>query len=65
MAKGSKVFWGGGIKYSRTSQVVQGLRICLAVQGDLNSIPGQGTKIPHALEQLSPNATTTEPVDHN
>ena len=28
--------------------------------GDTGSIPGQGTKIPHATWQLSPRATTTE-----
>ena len=28
--------------------------------GDLGSIPGRGTKIPHASGQLSPSATTTE-----
>ena len=28
--------------------------------GDEASIPGQGTKIPHAAGQLSPCATTTE-----
>ena len=28
--------------------------------GDAGSIPGQGTKIPHAAGQLSPRATTTE-----
>ena len=28
--------------------------------GDAGSIPGQGTKIPHATGQLSPSATTTE-----
>ena len=33
--------------------------------GDMGSTPGQGTKIRHALEQLSPHATTTEPVYHN
>ena len=27
--------------------------------GDMGSIPGQGTKIPHAAGQLSPRATTT------
>ena len=31
---------------------------CNAV--DVGSIPGQGTKIPHAVEQLSPCTTTTE-----
>ena len=31
-------------------------------EGDVGSIPGQGTKIPHALEQLSLCATTTEPT---
>ena len=30
--------------------------------GDAGSIPGQGTKIPHAKEQLSPRAPTTESV---
>ena len=30
--------------------------------GDVGSIPGQGTKIPHASGQLSPRATTREPV---
>ena len=30
--------------------------------GDVGSIPGQGTKIPHAVEKLSPCAATTEPV---
>ena len=28
--------------------------------GDVGSIPGEGTKIPHAAGQLSPRATTTE-----
>ena len=28
--------------------------------GDVSSIPGQGTKIPHAAGQLSPRATTSE-----
>ena len=28
--------------------------------GDAGSIPGRGTKIPHATGQLSPRATTTE-----
>ena len=29
--------------------------------GDVGSIPGQGTKIPHAVEQLSLRASGTEP----
>ena len=33
--------------------------------GDTGSIPGLGTKIPHAVGQLSPCTTTTEPVRHN
>ena len=33
--------------------------------GDAGSIPGQGTKIPHAAGQPSPRATTTEPTRHN
>ena len=32
---------------------------------DTGSIPGQGTKIPHAAGQLSLHATTTEPACHN
>ena len=28
--------------------------------GDAGSVPGQGTKIPHAMGQLSPHAATTE-----
>ena len=30
--------------------------------GDAGSIPGWGTKIPHAVGQLSPRAATTEPT---
>jgi len=30
----------------------------------MGSIPGQETKIPHAVEQLSPLATTRESVSH-
>ena len=30
--------------------------------GDAGSIPGRGTKIPHATGQPSPRATTTEPT---
>ena len=33
--------------------------------GDMGSIPGPGTKIPHAMGQLSPSATTTEPTCYN
>ena len=33
--------------------------------GDAASIPGQGTKIPHALGQLSLRAKTTEPARLN
>ena len=33
--------------------------------GDAGPIPGQGTKIPHATGQLSPRASTIEPVRHN
>ena len=29
--------------------------------GDMGSIPGQGANIPHAIEQLSPCTTSTEP----
>ena len=33
--------------------------------GDVVSIPGQGTKIPHATGQLSLHVTTREFVHHN
>ena len=33
--------------------------------GDTGSIPGSGTKIPSAASQLSPHATTTEPMYRN
>ena len=33
--------------------------------GDIGSIPGQGTKIPHATKQLSLHTITREPVCHN
>ena len=33
--------------------------------GDASSIPGQGTKIPHAVEQLSPRASTGEKPAHS
>ena len=32
---------------------------------DMGSVPGQGTKIPHAAEQLSLQVITTEPTPHN
>ena len=33
--------------------------------GYMSSIPGQGTKIPRALEQLSPYAAAPESTHHN
>ena len=33
--------------------------------GYMDSIPGWGTRIPHATEQQSPQVTTTEPTHHN
>ena len=33
--------------------------------GDAGSIPGWGTKIPHAVGQLSQCTATTEPARHN
>ena len=34
----------------------------LSNAGDAGLIPGRGTKIPHGKGQLSPQATTSEPV---
>ena len=33
--------------------------------GDVGSIPGRGTKIPHAVGQLSSRTAATEPTHHN
>ena len=33
--------------------------------GDAGSIPSQGTKIPHAMGQLSPHTATTKPKYHS
>ena len=33
--------------------------------GDVASIPGGETKIPHVKEQLRPHVATTEPKHHN
>ena len=33
--------------------------------GDTGSIPGQGNKIPYAMGELRPRATTTESMRHN
>ena len=33
----------------------------LSNAGDVGSIPGLGTKIPHAAEELSPHTTTKSP----
>jgi len=37
----------------------------LCSAGDAGSIPGWGTKIPHAMEQLSLHAAARESVHHN
>ena len=44
--------------------MAQWLRIHLAMQ-ETGSIPGQGTKIPHAMERQSPQATAREFLRHN
>ena len=36
-----------------------------AKAGDMDSIPGRGTKIPYAAEQLSPYVAITEPMLYN
>ena len=37
-----------------TSLVIHWLGVCLPVAGDMGSIPGWGSKSPHAMGQLSP-----------
>ena len=54
-----------GVLSSGTCLVVQGFRSQLPMQGTVGSVPDQGTKIPHATGQLSPHATTREPMCHN
>ena len=49
-------------KQERTSLVVQWLRIYLPNAGDEGSISDQGTKVSRAMGQLSPRATTREPM---
>ena len=40
--------------------MVQWLRLCASSSGNTGSIPGQGTKFPHAVGQLSPHTATRE-----
>ena len=47
--------------YKQQPPVVKNL-LCNAE--DVGSIPGLGTKIPHAREQLNQHATTTKPSSH-
>ena len=42
-----------------------GVKNLPSIAGKLGSILGQGTKIPHAVGQLSPCSITTEPMEHN
>ena len=39
------------IRMKGTSLAVKGLRFCASNAGDAGSIPGWGTKIPHATQQ--------------
>ena len=48
--------WNYSIRTLGTSLVVQWLSILPSNAGDRGSIPGQGTKIPHAAGQLSRHA---------
>ena len=38
---------------NQTSLVGQWLRLCASIAGGMDLIPDQGTKIPHAMGQLS------------
>ena len=44
-----------------TFLVAQWLRLHVSNAGDAGLIPGRETKIPHAVEQLSPHNATAEP----
>ena len=41
--------------HTGTSPVVQWLRLCTSNAGGVGSIPGQGTKIPHAVQRVPKN----------
>ena len=56
-----KSFGGNKMPWSGISPMVQWLKNQSCNSGDIGSIPGWGTKIPHAMEQLSLPAATTEP----
>ena len=47
---------------STGGSVVKSLPYCA---GDVGSVPGQGTGIPHAVEKLRPCVADTEPVCHS
>ena len=56
------------VERSSKSKVLPGgsvIRNLLCNAGYVGSIPGQGTKSPHASEQLSPHTTTREPLPHS
>ena len=57
------VRWGNSYDWDFPGSPVVKYLLCNA--GNEGSIPGQGTKIPHAVEQLSPLPTTTEFMCHN
>lgn len=50
---------------SRTSLVVQGLRLCDSKAGDMGSTPGQGTKIPHATWHCQKKEKGIPPFSHH
>ena len=53
---------GPAVKTTGLSNAVQ---CCTCNAEGVSSIPGWGTKIPHAMEQLSPCTTTRESVSHS
>ena len=64
------LFEGAGLQGERKTQVMgfpggPEVKNLPAKAGDTGSIPGPGTKIPHAVEQLRPDSTTTEPGSHS
>ena len=47
-----------------TSLMAPGVKNTPCNAGDVGSIPGQGTKIPHTLGQLSPHLTVRKSRHH-
>ena len=59
------------VDYTSKKNIIRDFSVSLVVKnppsspGDMSSIPGRGTKIPHAAGKLSQWTATEEPASHN